>query len=505
MNEILIYGDIGFEVQAKDVVSQLNDADGPVTVRVDSFGGDVYAGISILNALRRYPDVVTVHVDGIAASAASFIAVGGADRLIMSPNSSLLIHGAWSQGMGNSEEMAQLASNLNQITDNLATIYAEKTGQDPAYWRDLMKKDTTFTAEQAVEAGLADAVDELEKSPRAEKRHAVMASQRSRFASHVGGRGVPEIETRVAAPPQPVTRSESGDETTTPSDGQIGDKMTILNQLAQELGKEPEDVKKALSGFFNETVSITGEVEVTYPQDAKIVPTERITIDPTIGDTPVDEEPVEVVPEGTEPQPNSAAVELAKSAGLTFAMGDIADGFDATVDEGGTVTITAPSGVEVGSVAEFTVLVNDTSVPLSVTVRALSEETTEEGAEGEIPADLEGGASGDVVTVPRAVWNEYMEDRARYSAKLAEDKQRALEAKVDAHIREGRYSAAHRSAAIAAYKTDPVAADKIWGALPKNVAVPMQEIGHSGDVAGMTQVEKLRAKAAANRESKKEQ
>ena len=182
MNEILIYGDIGFEVQAKDIVNQLNDADGPLSVRVDSFGGDVYAGISILNALRRYPDVVTVYVDGMAASAASFIAVGGSDRLIMSPNSSLLIHGAWSQGMGNSEEMAQLAADLNQITDNLATIYADKTGQEPAYWRELMKKDTTFTAEQAVEAGLADAVDELEKSARAETRHAVMAEQRSRSA-----------------------------------------------------------------------------------------------------------------------------------------------------------------------------------------------------------------------------------------------------------------------------------------------------------------------------------
>ena len=87
LNEILIYGDIGFEVQAKDVVNQLNDADGPVTVRVDSFGGDVYAGISILNALRRYPDVVTVYVDGIAASAASFIAVGGACLLYTSPSS----------------------------------------------------------------------------------------------------------------------------------------------------------------------------------------------------------------------------------------------------------------------------------------------------------------------------------------------------------------------------------------------------------------------------------
>ena len=324
MNEILIYGDIGFEVQAKDIVNQLNDTDGPLSVRVDSFGGDVYAGISILNALRRYPDVVTVYVDGIAASAASFIAVGGADRLIMSPNSSLLIHGAWSQGMGNSEEMAQLAADLNQITDNLATIYAEKTGQEPAYWRELMKQDTTFTAEQAVEAGLADEVAEFEKSARAEKRHAVMASGRSRFDTHAGGRGVPEIESRPPVPSPPVTRSESGDETTKPSDGQEGKSMSILNQLAEELGKSPDDVAKALSGFFNEQGSVEATVDITYPEGVRVAPTEKVTVSPVV--------------DGEDGIP----------AGAEFTIAEAAEGFDAEVDEAGVVTIIARSGVEPG-------------------------------------------------------------------------------------------------------------------------------------------------------------
>lgn len=500
MNEILIYGDIGFEVQAKDIVSQLNDADGPVTVRVDSFGGDVYAGISILNALRRYPDVVTVYVDGMAASAASFIAVGGADRLIMSPNSSLLIHGAWSQGMGNSEEMAQLASDLNQITDNLASIYAEKTGQEPAYWRELMKKDTTFTAEQAVEAGLADAVDELKKSARAEKRHAVMAAQRSRFAESGGGRGVPEIESRSAAPPPTIgCRSESAPKNTTPSDGQEGDAMSIKN-LAQELGVEPDVLREKLSGFFNETVKITGEVDVTYPQDAKIVPTERITIDPTIGDTPVDEEQVEVVPEGTEPKPNSAAVELAKSAGLTFAMGDVADGFDASVDEGGTVTITAPSGVEVGSVADFTVLVNDTSVPLSVTVRALSEETNDgESAEGDVPA---GAESPNTVTLDRDTYN-LLVTQAKQGAKAASDKAReARIAEVDNWIAEGRVAAAQRDKVLSLMHENEALAREVYGANPKNT-IPMTEVGHVGAGMPKSKAEELLAKADSIRNNNK--
>lgn len=455
MNEILIYGDIGFEVQAKDIVSQLNHADGPLSVRVDSFGGDVYAGISILNALRRYPDEVTVYVDGMAASAASFIAVGGADRLIMSPNSSLLIHGAWSQGMGNSEEMAQLAADLNQITDNLATIYAEKTGQEPAYWRELMKKDTTFTAEQAVEAGLADAVDELEKSARAEKRHAVMAAQRSRFAKHAGGRGVPEIETRAAAPPPPVTRSESGDDNTTPSDGQKGDTVGILNQLAQELGKTPEDVQAALSGFFNEEVTVTAKVDLTYPEDTTVVPTGEVEVGPN-----------EDVP-----------------AGLVFVLGDTPDGWSGELnEESGVLKVTAPSDVEPDSEVTFTVTAEGdgeaTEFTIPVTVKAAAEAEDTDTAPEPTPAPT---ASEDTVTLDAETYNE-LKAAAQHGWKAMEEQKEAkLVAEVDGWIKEGRISAARRGKAIAAMKRDPEAARDIYGSNPAGT-IPRAEIGYGKDV-----------------------
>ena len=494
MNDLLIYGDIGWENTAKQVQEKLNEFDGaPVRVRINSGGGDVYEGIAILNTLRAYAGDITVVIESLAASAASFIAVGIGERVVIRSNAELMIHKAWTMLSGNSDDIDKKRDYLARQDMKLASIYAEKAGGELDDWLQAMSAETWYTAEEALEAGLVDAIEDAKKPVEA-------AAGSSRVFAQF------RYSSRAAAPPPPVLRSESGDATTTPSDGQKGDTVSILNQLAQELGKKPEDVQRALSGFFNETVKITGEVDVAYPEDVKIVPTERITVDPKIGDATADDEQVEVIPEGTEPKPNPASVELAKSAGLTFTMGDVAEGFDATVDEGGSVTITAPSGAEVGSTAEFTVMVNETAVPLSVTVRALTEDTNDgEGTEGEPPAAPAGGGSpSDVVTVPRAVWDEYMADRAKYSAKLAEDKQRALEAKVDGHIREGRYSAGHRGAAIAAYQTDPVAAEKIWGGLPKNVAVPVQEIGHSGDVAGMSKLEKLRAKAAANRQNKKE-
>lgn len=513
MNEILIYGDIGYEVQAKDIVTQLNKCEGPLDVRIDSNGGDVYAGISIMNALRRYPDVVTVYVDGIAASAASYIAVGGADRLVMSPNSALMVHGAWTNGAGNSFEFAEIAANLAQITENIAGIYAEKSGQDAAYWLEVMKKDTTYSAEQAVEVGLADEVAESVKSVAAQQRQAVMAAKRSRFAESKAAAGVPEIVSRSATPPTAGSRSESAPENITPSDGQKGDTLSIQN-LAQELGVEPDVLREKLSGFFNEAVAVAGEVEVTYPAETPIAPTERVTVEPVIGDQGGD-----AAAEGETPTVQNAAT---APLGLTFAIGSTPDEWDVTVDEStGVVTAKAPNGAEVGETVEVVVKVNDsTDVACTFKVKAVSEDTddgeqTTDPASTKVPA-APGNTAGqvfvdvvpriadnsDVVMVPKSVWDEYVAERAKNQARIEAEAQRELESKIDGHIRDGRYSAAHRGEALAAYKHDPETAEKTWGSLPMNKAVPVAEIGHSGAAEKMSKADELVAKARANRKNK---
>lgn len=484
MNEILIYGDIGFEVQAKDIVSQLNESDGEVSVRVDSYGGDVYAGISILNALRRYPDHVTVYVDGMAASAASFIAVGGADTLIMSPNSSLLIHGAWSQGVGNSEELAQLSYDLNQITDNLATIYAEKTGKDSAYWRELMKKDAIFTAEQAVEAGLADSVAESTKSVKAEQRHLVMAGQRSRFADLVGGRGVPDIHSRASAHPPNLEggRSVSAPEfTTKPSDGQEGENvMSFLNKLAQELGMEEDNLRSKLVGIKNETVVVSGEVEVNYPTETLIVPTEKVTVEPIIGQ--------EAAPAG-DPGDGTTVVENSvadvSTLGLTFEVGTVPDGWTITVDEvTGTATATAPSGAEVGSIVEASIKVNgSTDVALTFKVRSLSEEPAETGVgpgDGEVAPQSAFAAAipAGMSVVPTEHLNRLNAMARNFGAQQAELDRKNAEERVDRDIHDGRFHAQNKAQALAMLEQDPQSYEKVWGSLAKNT-FPVAELGHS--------------------------
>ena len=160
MNEIVMYGGVGWEITAQDVLAALNDVTGDVTVRMNSGGGDAFEGVAIKNVLRAHQGEVTVIVEGLAASAASVIAVGGADRLIMRPGAELMIHDAWTFADGNAADLEKLASDLERTSQAMAEIYAEKAGTSPEVMRQMMRDETWFSAQEAVDAGLADAVED---------------------------------------------------------------------------------------------------------------------------------------------------------------------------------------------------------------------------------------------------------------------------------------------------------------------------------------------------------
>ncbi|MDR7278928.1 head maturation protease, ClpP-related [Catenuloplanes atrovinosus] len=147
-------------VSAKEVnaaLAELGDVD-EIHLHINSPGGEVYEGVAILNALRRHPATVTAIVDGLAASAASFIAVG-ADRTIMGRNTELMIHDAWGIEIGPAADMHAMGDRLDKLSDNIASMYAEKAGGDLAAWRALMLAETWYSAEEAVAAGLADEIE----------------------------------------------------------------------------------------------------------------------------------------------------------------------------------------------------------------------------------------------------------------------------------------------------------------------------------------------------------
>jgi ATP-dependent Clp endopeptidase proteolytic subunit ClpP len=161
-----------YGVSAKEFVSTLDtlpERVEEIRLHINSPGGDVFDGIAILNALRSHGARVVAVVDGIAASAASFVACG-ADELVMARNSELMIHDAWGLCVGNAADMAAMAEMLGHLSDNIASIYAEKAGGEVAEWRAAMAAETWYSAEEAVAAGLADRVDTVSADADAKNR-----------------------------------------------------------------------------------------------------------------------------------------------------------------------------------------------------------------------------------------------------------------------------------------------------------------------------------------------
>jgi ATP-dependent protease ClpP protease subunit len=157
-----VFDDIGSDgwgggLSAGDFASQLSGVKGPLTVGINSAGGDVFDGLAIHSAISSYPGPVTTVVDGLAASIASVIFQAGQTR-VMSPGSMCMVHDAFSVCAGNEAEMTAMASTLSKVSDNLAGVYAARCGGTSAQWRQIMRNETWFTADEAVASRLADRV-----------------------------------------------------------------------------------------------------------------------------------------------------------------------------------------------------------------------------------------------------------------------------------------------------------------------------------------------------------
>jgi ATP-dependent protease ClpP protease subunit len=145
-------------VTAIDFIAELAQIDGDLEVHLNSPGGDVFDGLAIYNSLAQRPGRVTTIVDGLAASAASFIAMAGTTRLIC-PGAMMMIHEASGFCVGNAAEMRETAELLDKVSENLAAIYASHSGRADG-WRDAMHAETWYTADEAVAAGLAHRLTE---------------------------------------------------------------------------------------------------------------------------------------------------------------------------------------------------------------------------------------------------------------------------------------------------------------------------------------------------------
>lgn len=154
-------------IPARQIVDDLA-ALGPVEaldVRINSPGGDVFESIAVYNALVRFPAKVTVHIDGVAASAASLVAMAG-DRTLVAENAMVMIHRPWTQAMGDAPEMRRQAEVLDKAWSAMLATYARRTGRRAATFEQKVADsggEWWLTAEETVAEGLADAVEKPTK------------------------------------------------------------------------------------------------------------------------------------------------------------------------------------------------------------------------------------------------------------------------------------------------------------------------------------------------------
>ncbi|MFG1247624.1 head maturation protease, ClpP-related [Xanthobacter flavus] len=166
----------------------------PVNVSINSPGGDVFEGLAIYNQLREHPAEVKVKVMGLAASAASFIAMAG-DRIEMGLGSFMMIHNSWGVVIGNRHEMRAAAHLFDEFDASMRDIYVARTGLDGAEVSSLMDAETWLGARKAVDKGFADATfDDAEANSTGQARADVGA--RRRLDALLARQGVPRAERR---------------------------------------------------------------------------------------------------------------------------------------------------------------------------------------------------------------------------------------------------------------------------------------------------------------------
>jgi ATP-dependent Clp protease, protease subunit len=158
--EILIYDEIGFwGIRAQEFIRELNAINAnTIHVRINSPGGSVFEGLSIANALKAHKATIACHVDALAASIASVIALAG-DEVLIAENAFLMIHNAFTIAIGNAEELRKDAGVLDKIDTSIIAAYVAKTGADDDQVKAWMKAETWFNADEAKEHGFVDAIE----------------------------------------------------------------------------------------------------------------------------------------------------------------------------------------------------------------------------------------------------------------------------------------------------------------------------------------------------------
>ncbi len=208
-NTIYILGVIGSEFTADKMIAALDAAGStsPVTVAINSPGGDMFEGITIFNLLVNHPAKVTMKVYGIAASAASIIAMAG-DDIVMETGASMMIHNCSGFVIGNAKDMRIAADIFGKFDASMQSIYASRTGKTAKAIAKLMDDETYMTAEETVNAGFADKTEQTTTIQTTGQNNMTETSSVERLSKIILAEGITGTKNRTAVAMKMATTSE---------------------------------------------------------------------------------------------------------------------------------------------------------------------------------------------------------------------------------------------------------------------------------------------------------
>lgn len=166
---VYLYDAIGswWGIDAAQFVKDLNAIQAKtIHLRINSPGGDVFDARAIKTTLQQHPATIVSHIDGLAASAATYIALG-ADTVEIAKGGFFMIHNAWTLALGNANELREVADLLDKVDASIVADYLSKTGQDEDQIKSWMAAETWFSAEEAMEHGFVDSVFDADNDTQA--------------------------------------------------------------------------------------------------------------------------------------------------------------------------------------------------------------------------------------------------------------------------------------------------------------------------------------------------
>lgn len=242
-----------------DALGQLPAGTSEIRLHINSPGGDVWEMFAMINLLRQHAARVVAIVDGLAASAASVIAIT-ADECVMGVGAQMMIHDASTIAWGNEAALLKQASLLGRDSDVIASLYAKKSGGDAADWRALMRDETWFYGTEAVAAGLADRSEDGGDEPSTATTAVLVGA---RYASRAEA-PAPRITDRLRADPQPPVSPEPGNTNRKEDDV---DHTEFLTGLRTRLGvQDAAASEETILAALDESLAEQAATNATLPE-----------------------------------------------------------------------------------------------------------------------------------------------------------------------------------------------------------------------------------------------